>query len=94
MGLSTSRSVFLRTTEGLAVVRTWYADKLDLTPDQELPDAPALVYRGAGGGFTVYETPNAGTAKNTAAGWVVQDLDAVMADLRGRSVGPVRSHPE
>ncbi len=32
------------------------------------------------------ETANAGTAKSTTAGWMVDDIDAVMADLRGRGV--------
>ena len=31
-------------------------------------------------------TPSAGTAQNTLAGWTVQDIEAVMAHLRGRGV--------
>jgi predicted enzyme related to lactoylglutathione lyase len=37
-------------------------------------------------GFAVYLSPNAGTNRATYAAWVVDNLDAVMAALRGRGL--------
>ena len=66
--------------------REFYRDKLGLEPDN--PDAgDNLMYRcGNGTAFLLYQTSNAGTAKNTQMGWVTDDLDAEMADLRSRGV--------
>jgi catechol 2,3-dioxygenase-like lactoylglutathione lyase family enzyme len=64
--------------------RRWYAEKLDLHPIKD--NQGELIYEVAGERFLMYETPSAGTAKNTVAGWDVDDLDAVMADLRQRGV--------
>ena len=64
--------------------RRWYAEKLGLTPTQD--NEGELVYDLNGSSFLLYETPSAGTAQNTVAGWDVDDLDAVMAALRARGV--------
>ncbi len=37
-------------------------------------------------GFGVYLSPNAGTNRATSAAWMVDDLDKVMSDLRGRGL--------
>lgn len=68
----------------LGRARAWYADKLGLEPAMEVDGS--LIYRVGGGMFMLYETATAGTAKNTTAGWMVDDLEAVMSDLRGRGV--------
>ena len=34
----------------------------------------------------MYQTPNAGTAKNTQIGWLVDDLPAAVAELRAKGV--------
>lgn len=68
----------------LARARTWYAEKLGLTPAQEMEGA--LNYRSGSSAFTVYLTEFAGTAKNTIAVWRVADLRAEMAELRDRGV--------
>jgi hypothetical protein len=39
-----------------------------------------------GTGFLLYETENAGSAKNTTMCWTVKDIDAEMSELRGRGV--------
>jgi catechol 2,3-dioxygenase-like lactoylglutathione lyase family enzyme len=44
------------------------------------------MYEVAGSDFTLFETPNAGTAKNTVMAWNVADLGAEMARLRDRGV--------
>jgi catechol 2,3-dioxygenase-like lactoylglutathione lyase family enzyme len=65
--------------------RKFYAEKLGLTPSREEP--PGLVYEGPGGGwFRLYETPYAGTAQHTVAGWSVDDIEAEVAELRSRGV--------
>jgi catechol 2,3-dioxygenase-like lactoylglutathione lyase family enzyme len=65
--------------------RMFYHDKLGLDPVEEhegvlnyLPSEQA--------GFDVYETANAGTAKNTQMGWMTDDLDAEVAALRANGV--------
>jgi catechol 2,3-dioxygenase-like lactoylglutathione lyase family enzyme len=61
--------------------REWYEAKLDLTPDQE--SEGSLWYRlGEGTWLHVYETPSAGTAQNTVAGFTVQGIESLMDELR------------
>jgi catechol 2,3-dioxygenase-like lactoylglutathione lyase family enzyme len=69
----------------LARARAWYADKLGLEPLHYV-DGEEMVYRQGPMHFTVFETPSAGTAKNTVAVWRVDDLRAEMAELRSRGV--------
>ena len=69
----------------LARARAWYADKLGFTTDQEEPEA--LLYRsGADRLFLLFASPGAGTAQHQLAAWVVEDLAAEVAALRGRGV--------
>ncbi len=65
--------------------RRWYEEKLDMTPVVDMGDE-GLIYRSGGAMFSIYKSPAAGTARNTVATIVVGDLDAVVADLRGRGV--------
>jgi catechol 2,3-dioxygenase-like lactoylglutathione lyase family enzyme len=72
-------------TGDLAKARAWYAEKLGWEPSIEPPGV--LVYElGPGAAFTLYETPFAGTAKNTVMNWVVRDVRATVARLRNRGV--------
>ena len=64
----------------LARARAWYADKLGWEPSMEA--AGLLVYDALGSNFTLFETPNAGTAKNTVMTWNVADMAATVARLR------------
>lgn len=64
--------------------RRFYAEKLGYTPVSETSDS--LFYQSGETMFLIYQTPNAGTALHTVAGLDVDDLDAVMADLRSRGV--------
>lgn len=68
----------------LARAKAWYAAKLGFSPSKEVDGT--LVYSSGSSMFTIYETSSAGTARNTAAIWVVEDLDREMAELRGRGV--------
>lgn len=68
-----------------ARARSWYQEKLGLTPSEEMPGNGW--YRCADGTwFILTQTPSAGTAKNTAAGFTVKGIQSVMEDLRSRGV--------
>jgi catechol 2,3-dioxygenase-like lactoylglutathione lyase family enzyme len=62
----------------------WYADKLGLDPESQ--DAGAAHYRVGIARFDLYITSYAGTAQHTQAGWLVDDVDRTVAELRGRGV--------
>ncbi|MDQ1582823.1 MAG: hypothetical protein QOF36_877 [Microbacteriaceae bacterium] len=65
--------------------REFYHNVLELDPDEEHPGM--LTYHpGSGTAFEIYETTNAGTAKNTQMCWVTDNLDAEMARLRDHGV--------
>ena len=69
----------------LSRARTFYHDTLDLDPAEDV--AGTLIYRPTPTSmFGIYETENAGTAKNTQMGWLTDDLDADIARLRDRGV--------
>lgn len=72
--------------QDIARARAFYSEKLGLEPEN--PDAgDNLQYRcGDGTGFFIYQTANAGTAKNTQMGWSVSDLAATVAELRAKGV--------
>ena len=70
----------------LTRARTFYADKLGLTPKEELP-GDVLVYRTAGGtDFQLYRTDYAGQAGHTIAQWHVTDIMSEVNDLKGKGV--------
>ena len=64
--------------------KAWYRDKLGFVPKQE--DVGGAYYESGGTMFAIFPTPYAGTAKNTALEWSVDDISAVVADLKGRGV--------
>ncbi|MBT2535396.1 VOC family protein [Arthrobacter sp. ISL-69] len=66
--------------------KDFYRDKLGLEPS-ESAEEDSLIYRGGHGtGFLVYQTENAGTAKNTQMGWATDNLEREVEELRGRGV--------
>lgn len=64
--------------------RAFYHDKLELDPAEE--HEGFLMYTSSGSGFEIYETENAGTAKNTQMNWMTDDLEAEMKQLREHGV--------
>ena len=65
--------------------RSFYADKLGLTPVQE--GEGGLVYATAGGtSFFIYQTEFAGQAGHTIAQWHVDDIEAQVRDLKAKGV--------
>ncbi|WP_210481754.1 VOC family protein [Naasia sp. SYSU D00948] len=70
----------------LARARRFYHDTLGLDPVEEHEEGRLLTYRVGGSAFDIYETENAGTAKNTQLCFETDDLDEEMSRLRDRGV--------
>ena len=70
--------------QDLERARRFYAEKLGMEPTEERPGG--LRYVCAEGKFTVYQSAGASPGTFTQMGWEVDDLDAVVADLRARGV--------
>ena len=65
--------------------KVFYSDKLGLTPAKEAPGG--LVYE-CGGSSYLLVFPSQGTSSgtHTQAGWTVNDIDSIVAELRSRGV--------
>jgi predicted enzyme related to lactoylglutathione lyase len=70
----------------LSRARTFYHDMLGMDPAEEHMDERMLTYRVEGSAFDIYETENAGTAKNTQLCFQTDDLDEEMRTMRERGV--------
>ena len=70
----------------LSRARQFYHDKLGLDPDVVDEVTGDLRYRLPHGEFEIYETPNAGTARNTAMCWITPDLMADVEELRAKGI--------
>ena len=66
--------------------REFYADKLGLTPTNEIEDVMLVYATSSGSQFSVYQTQFAGQAGHTIAQWHVDDVDEAVRDLRSRGV--------
>jgi catechol 2,3-dioxygenase-like lactoylglutathione lyase family enzyme len=64
--------------------KTFYEEKLGLTPFFE--DPGAVHYRCGSTYLDLYPTQSAGQAGHTLACWIVDDVDRVVEELRGRGV--------
>ncbi|MER8187635.1 VOC family protein [Kitasatospora sp. NPDC094015] len=64
--------------------KRFYRDTLGLSLVDESAEGIGFICGGTR--FDLYETPSAGQAAHTLASWKVADLDAEMADLRGRGI--------
>jgi catechol 2,3-dioxygenase-like lactoylglutathione lyase family enzyme len=64
--------------------RRFYADKLGLEPSEERPGG--LLYRCASGEFALFESAGGSSGSHTQMGWDVDDVDAEVAELKGRGV--------
>jgi catechol 2,3-dioxygenase-like lactoylglutathione lyase family enzyme len=64
--------------------RRFYADKLGLEPVEERPGG--LLYRCDGCEFALFESTGASPGTFTQMAFSVEDLDATMADLKGRGL--------
>ena len=69
----------------LGRARTFYEEKLGLTPSQDTPGG--LVYEvGGGTKFLLFPSSSAGTAQNTVMGFNTPDLKAEVAALQAKGV--------
>jgi catechol 2,3-dioxygenase-like lactoylglutathione lyase family enzyme len=68
--------------------RRFYAEKLGLTPEIELPDVrDGLFYRcGGGTRFLLFPSPNAASGTHTQMTWMTHDIEADVAELKARGV--------
>ena len=64
--------------------RAFYSEKLGLEPVDERPGG--LLYRCGSCEFALFGSAGASPGTFTQMGWTVQDLEAVVAELRGRGV--------
>jgi catechol 2,3-dioxygenase-like lactoylglutathione lyase family enzyme len=64
--------------------RAWYSEKLGLEPSDERPGG--ILYRMSGGEFALFASSGAPSGEHTQMGFEVEDLDAVVAELRERGV--------
>jgi catechol 2,3-dioxygenase-like lactoylglutathione lyase family enzyme len=86
MTLSTARVMATIPAHDLNRARQYYADALGLMPAVENDSGGSLFVCGNESWFLLYETSSAGTAQQTLATFVVDNLEATMADLRARGV--------
>jgi catechol 2,3-dioxygenase-like lactoylglutathione lyase family enzyme len=70
--------------QDLERARAFYAEKLGLEPTEERPGG--LRYRLAGGEFALFESAGQPSGEHTQIAFEVDDIDAVVADLRARGV--------
>jgi catechol 2,3-dioxygenase-like lactoylglutathione lyase family enzyme len=64
--------------------RTFYAEKLGLHPAEERPGG--LLYRCGGTKFVVFASAGHSSGNHTQMAWTVDDIEAVMTELRDRGV--------
>jgi catechol 2,3-dioxygenase-like lactoylglutathione lyase family enzyme len=70
--------------QDLQRARSFYADKLGLSPIEERPGG--LRYRCGNGEFAIFESAGAVPGAHTQMAWSVEDIEATVAELRGRGV--------
>ena len=64
--------------------KRFYAEKLGLTLERE--DPAGVQYVSGSTRFTLYPTRFAGSGQHTLGGWVVDDIERVVSELRERGV--------
>jgi catechol 2,3-dioxygenase-like lactoylglutathione lyase family enzyme len=70
--------------QNLERARAFYAEKLGLEPTEQRPGG--LRYQLAGGEFALFESDGQPSGEHTQIAFEVDDIDAVVADLRARGV--------
>ena len=64
--------------------RRFYSEKLGLEPVEERPGG--LLYRCGGSTFGLFASAGAPSGSHTQVGWLVDDIDTVVGDLRARGL--------
>src|SRR5215475_10593595 len=70
--------------QDLERARAFYAEKLGLEPTEERPGG--LRYQLSGGEFALFESAGQPSGAHTQMAFEVDDIDAVVADLRARGL--------
>jgi catechol 2,3-dioxygenase-like lactoylglutathione lyase family enzyme len=70
--------------QDLQRARAFYSEKLGLEPVEDRPGG--LLYRCASGEFALFESGGASPGTFTQMAWEVDNIDAVVAELRSRGV--------
>jgi catechol 2,3-dioxygenase-like lactoylglutathione lyase family enzyme len=70
--------------QDLERARRFYSEKLGLDPVEERPGG--LLYRCGGTEFALFESAGKPSGAHTQMGWEVDDIEAVVGDLRERGV--------
>lgn len=82
--LSASTTITKLPAQDLDRARAFYGDKLGLTPVEEREGG--LRYVAASGEFHLFLSTGSASGESTQIGFEVDDIDAVVADLRSRGV--------
>jgi catechol 2,3-dioxygenase-like lactoylglutathione lyase family enzyme len=70
--------------QDLERARRFYAEKLGLEPAEERPGG--LLYRAGSGEFALFQSAGVASGDHTQMGWEVENVDAVVKELRERGV--------
>ena len=82
--LASGRAITKLPAQDLDRARSFYRDRLGLTPAEEREGG--LRYLCAAGEFHVFLSTGSASGESTQIGFEVDDIDAVVADLRARGV--------
>lgn len=66
--------------------KAFYRDKMGIEPSDSMEEGTVMYSCGQGTRFLLYQTDNAGTAKNTQLAWDTDNLQREMEELRARGV--------
>jgi predicted enzyme related to lactoylglutathione lyase len=69
----------------VARARRFYEQTIGLEPGEELAGGVTYTFAGGTAAF-LYESPNAGTSRASQAFWSVDDVDALIIQLKARGV--------
>jgi catechol 2,3-dioxygenase-like lactoylglutathione lyase family enzyme len=84
--LKDSRIMAVLAAKDINRAKDFYRDKLGMEPSGSMEEDSLMYTAGGGTGFLIYQTENAGSAKNTQMGWETDNLERDMEELRGRGV--------
>jgi catechol 2,3-dioxygenase-like lactoylglutathione lyase family enzyme len=85
MSLTSASAATRLPAQDLERARRFYSEKLGLEPSDERPGG--LLYRPGGGGeFALFQTAGAPSGTHTQMAFVVEDVDAAVAELEARGV--------
>lgn len=84
MALERSHVATRLPAQDLERTRAFYSEKLGLEPSEERPGG--LLYHTAGGDFALFESAGASAGSFTQMAFEVEDIDAVVEELRKRGV--------